>query len=157
MKTIFTKHPRVLNMRGFWTYQSSEYASRSKDARVLNIPRILICLWFWICQGSEQTRVLNMLGLTGFWICLNMLDYVWLNMTGYVWICRYMREYAQICLNGFCFIFPYVIPCLLERVLTYFNVCTKLEVFVWRKMMLFSWRHKHWFFYSNCNFIWFLF
>ena len=107
MKTIFTKHPRVLNMRGFWTYQSSEYASRSKDARVLNIPRILICLWFWICQGSEQTRVLNMLGLTGFWICLNMLDYVWLNMTGYVWTCRYMREYAQICLNGFCFIFPY--------------------------------------------------
>ena len=48
-----------------------------------------------------------MLGLTGFWICLNMPDYVWLNMHGYVWICQYMREYAQICLNGFCFIFPY--------------------------------------------------
>ena len=39
-----------------------------------------------------------------------------------------MREYAQICLNGFCFIFPIVIPCLLERVLTYFSVYTKIEV-----------------------------
>ena len=48
-----------------------------------------------------------MLGLTGFWICLNMPDCIWLNMHGYVWICQYLREYAQICLNGFCFIFPY--------------------------------------------------
>ena len=48
-----------------------------------------------------------MLGLTGFWIYLNMPDYVWLNMHGYVWICQYLRKYAQICLNGFCFTFPY--------------------------------------------------
>ena len=41
---------------------------------------------------------------------------------------------------AFALYFPIVIPCLLERVLTYFNVCTKLEVLVLRKMMLFSWR-----------------
>ena len=54
---------------------------------------------------------------------------------------------------AFALYFSIVIPCLLERVLTYFNVCTKLEVLVLRKMMLFSWRHKHLFFYSSCNFI----
>ena len=39
---------------------------------------------------------------------------------------------------AFALYFPIVyMPCLLERVLTYFNVCTKLEVLVLRKMMLF--------------------
>ena len=114
MLIIFTKRARILNMQGFWTYQSSEYASGSKDARVL-----------------------KMSGLTGFWICLNIPDYVWLNMPRYVWICQYMREYAQICLNGFCFIFPYCNTLSTWSVLTYFNVYTKLEVLVLRKMMLF--------------------
>ena len=31
-------------------------------------------------------------------------------MPEYVWICRNMREYAQICLNGICFIFSYCNP-----------------------------------------------
>ena len=35
---------------------------------------------------------------------------VWLNMSGYVRISRNMHEYAQICLNGFCFIFPHSNP-----------------------------------------------
>ena len=116
----------------FWTYQSSEYASGSKDARVL-----------------------NMSGLTGFWICLNIPDYVWLNMPRYAWICRYMREYAQICLNGFCFIFPYcnTSPNWTCAVLTYFNVYTKLELLVFRKMVLLFVDTKIDFFYSSCNFI----
>ena len=76
METIFTKHPRVLNIPEFWTCLWFWRCQRSEYARVLNIPRLWICLWFWICQGSEQTRVLNMLRLTGFWICLNMLHYV---------------------------------------------------------------------------------
>ena len=122
MLIIFTKRSRVLNMQGFWTYQSSEYAS-----------------------GSEDARVLNMSGLTGFWICLNMSDYVWLNMPGYVWM-------------AFVLYFPIVIPCLLERVLTYFNAYTKLEVLVLRKMMLFLVGDtKIDFFYSSCNFIGFCF
>ena len=39
-----------------------------------------------------------------------MPDCVWLNMSGYVRISRNMHEYAQICLNGFCFIFPHSNP-----------------------------------------------
>ena len=45
-------------------------------------------------------------------------------------------ENADVCVNmpkssrmAFVLYFPIVIPCLLERVLTYFNVYTKLEVF----------------------------
>ena len=114
MLVTFTKRSRILNKQGFWIHHSPEHASGSKDARALNM--------------SE---------LTGFWICLSMSDYVWLNMPGYVWICRYMREYAQICLNGFCFIFPYCNTLSTWSVLTYFNVYTKLEVLVLRKMMLF--------------------
>ena len=46
-------------------------------------------------------------------------------------------ENADICVNmpksarmAFVLYFPIVIPCLLERVLLYFNVYTKLEVFL---------------------------
>ena len=152
MLTIFTKRSRVLIMRAFWIYQSSEYASSSEDARVL------IEKGFWICQGceyasgsedatgSEVAKVLNKQGLwicqryTGFWICLNMS----------ACICLYMSGYAQICLNGFCFIFPHC------NQHTYFNIYTKLEVLVLRKMM-FSWRYKFWFSYSSPNFICFFF
>ena len=38
---------------------------------------------------------------------------------------------------AFALYFPIVIPCPLERVLTYFNVCTTLEVLVLRKMICF--------------------
>ena len=92
MLTIFTKHPRVLNMRGFQICQGSKYTKALNMPLVLNLPRL------WINQSSEYGKLNRV---------LNMPDYVWLNMHGYVWICQYMREYAQICLNGFCFIFPY--------------------------------------------------
>ena len=102
--------PLVLNTPGFWTSQGSEYTKVLNTSLVLNLPG------FWICQGY-----------TGFWICLNMPDYLWLNMPEYAWICLNMSgwiclnmpEYTWICLNmpgyawicltclnGFCFIFP---------------------------------------------------
>ena len=93
-------------MPGFWIYQGSEYATGSEFAKVLNVPG------FWIYQRY-----------TGLWICLNISGC----------ICLDMSEYAQICLDGFCFVFPYC------NQLTYFNVYTKL---VLKKTMLFSWRYK---------------
>ena len=74
---------RVLNNPGFWIYQGSEYAPGYEFARVLNTRLVVNLPGFWICQDY-----------TGFWICLNMPDYVWLNMPGCVWICWDMREYA---------------------------------------------------------------
>ena len=75
-----------------------------------------------------------------------------------------MLEYADICVNipksartAFVLYFPIVIPCLLERVLTYFNVDIKLEILVLRKMMLFLVDTNIDFFYSSCNFIGFCF
>ena len=51
-----------------------------------------------------------------------------LSMPEYAWICLNMIEYVGICKNipksaslPFLFRFPIVIPCLLERVVTYFN------------------------------------
>ena len=65
------------------------------------------------------------------------------------WIFLDMSEYTGICVNfpkfawmAFVLYFPIVIPCLLESVVSYFNVYTKLEVLVWRKIRLFSSRHK---------------
>ena len=63
----------------------------------------------------------------------NMPEYAWLclanlNMPGYVWVCL---KYAWM---AFVLYFPIVIPCLYESVGTYFNVYTKLEVLVWRKI-----------------------
>ena len=69
---------------------------------------------------SEYIRVLNMPGYTGFWICLNNF-WTCLNMMKYVWMCLNLPEWLL-------FYFPIVIPCLLERIVTYFNVYTKLEV-----------------------------
>ena len=98
MLTISTKHPRVLNIPDFWICllfwrcQDSKYTKALHMPLVLNLPRL------WINQGSEYVKVNR---------ALNMPKYVWLNMHGYVWICQYLREYAQICLNGFCLIFPY--------------------------------------------------
>ena len=149
-------------MSGFWIYQGHEYAPGSEYARVLNKPgfwisqvseytKVLICVWFWICQGSEYVRVTQDSEYT--WICLIMSR----------WICLDMSEYAGIWVNmpksawiAFVLYFPIVIPCLLKGVNTYFNVFTKLEVLVWMKMRLFSWRDTIWF--SSCKyFIWFLF
>ena len=68
------------------------------------------------------------------------------------WICLDLSEYAATCVNmpksawmAFVLHFPIVISFLLERVVTFFNVYTKLEVLVWRKMRLFFWRHTIWF------------
>ena len=131
-----SEYTNVLDMSGFWIYQGHEYASVLNKAGV------------WISQGSEYNMVLKtrlVLNLPGFWIrvwfwiCLNMPDYVWLNVPGY------MSEYVGICLNmpksalmAFVLYFPIVILCLLEGLLTYFNVYTKLEVLVWMKTRLLS-------------------
>ena len=151
----------------------------AKYVWVLNMLGSWICLWFWICQGFEQARVLNK---PGFWI-YQVSEYASgsefasvLNMSGLHrvlnmpeclimsgWICLEMSEYAGICVNkpksasiAFVLYSPIVIPCLLEGVVTYFYVFTKLEVLVWMKMRLFSWRDTIWF--SSCKyFIWFLF
>ena len=133
--------------------------------RVLNMPRVLhkagfwICLYFWICQNSENTRVLNMLGL---WIyqcsdcasgsscqgseyssLMQVSAYAWipLNNSRYVWLCMNisgMPEYAGICVSmsksawvAFGLHLPIEICSLLDRVVNYFSVYTKLEIIVW--------------------------
>ena len=62
-----------------------------------------------------------------------------LDMRGYGYasdICLDMSEYAEICVNmpksaWMVFLyFPIVIPCLIERARSYFNVYTKVEVLV---------------------------
>ena len=135
----FWTNQGVLNKPGFWIYQGSEYASGYEFARVLNTRLVLNLPGFWICQGY-----------TGFWICLIMSG----------WICLDMSEYAGICVNmpksawiAFVLYIPIVIPCLLEGVVTYFNVITKLEVLVWWGCFL---GEAIWF--SSCKYIvWFLF
>ena len=132
-------------MSGSWIYQGPEYASGSEYARVLNKPG------FWISHGSEYVRVTQ--GSEYAWICLIMSDWICLDLSKYAVICTNMPKSAWV---AFVLYFPIVIPCLLERVVTYFNVYTKLEVLVWKKMRLFSWRHTIWF-NSWMYFIWFLF
>ena len=150
---------RVLNKPGFWISQGSEYASGSEYARVLNKSGLRIN------QGSQYTKVLNMplvlnlpgfwicQGYTGFWICLIMSDWICLDLSEYVATCANMPKSAWM---AFVLYFPIGIHCLLERVVIYFNVYTKLEVLVWRKMTLYCWRHT--ILFNSCmNFIWFLF
>ena len=79
---------------------------------------------FWICLGFWFE-------LPGFWICWDYTGFqICLNN---FWICLNMPKYARICLNlteWLLFYFRIVIPCLLERVVTYFNVYTKPEIIV---------------------------
>ena len=133
----------------FWIYKASGYTRNLNIPWVLNIPGFGACLWFWICKGSGYTGVLNMLVLDK---VLDMPEYVWrisefiwlcLNMSEYAWICWNMREYTY--LMTFVLHFLFVTPCLLECVVTYFKIYTKLEVVVWRNMRLFSWQGKIWF------------
>ena len=109
-----SEYTRVLNMSGFWIYQGHEYASGSEYARVLNM--------LGLTQGFEYASIC--LIMSG-WICLDMSEYagIWVNMPKSAWI-------------AFVLYFPIVIPCLLEGMVTYFNVFTKLEVLVWMKMRL---------------------
>ena len=75
-------------------------------------------------------------------------------MSRYAWICGNMPTSAWLDLALH---FPIVILCLLERVFTYFNVYTKLDVIVWRNMSLFSLRDKIWYFSIVAESIWFVF
>ena len=70
---------------------------------------VLIMSWFWICQGYN----------TGLWLCLNYSGCAWIcvNMPGSAWMVFALQ-------------FPFVIPCLNERVVTYFNFHMNLEVIV---------------------------
>ena len=103
--TEFWTYLWFYNVSEFWRYQSSEYTS-----------------------GSEYARVLNMLMWNR---VLNMLEYAWL-IPEYVWLCLNMPECALICLHLPQWLlvlhFSIVIPCLPKRVVTYFNVYTKLDV-----------------------------
>ena len=95
-------------------WQGSEYTLSSGYARTLNIPG------FWMYQVSEYTSgseygrfcVIH----TRFWMCLNMPKSV---------------------LEAFVLHFTIEIPCLLEHVVSYFNVYTKLKG-TWMNMSLFS-------------------
>ena len=119
------------------------------EPEVSDIPGFWICLWFWISENSEYTRVLNMSRLHRVQNMpekiLNIPEYVWLclNMSEYACICRNMCKYDSICLNGFCFTFPHFsirfkTPTLLEDVVHYLNVYRRLEVIVWRNIRLFT-------------------
>ena len=53
--------------------------------------KVLICFWFWICQGSEYTMILNMSALPR---VLSIPEYAWLYLAEYTRICLNMPEYA---------------------------------------------------------------
>ena len=115
--------PLVQNVPGFWTNQGSEYIKVLNTRLVLNLPG------FWI-----RVRVLNISGLHR---VLNMSEYSWLCLAEYAWICLNMPKSAWM---AFVLYFSIVISCLLEGVVTYFNVYARLEVLVWMKTRLFSCR-----------------
>ena len=105
-------------MQGFWIYHSSEYAS-----------------------GSENTSFEYPKATQGF-------EYAWI-IPEYSWISLNMTEYTGLCVKNmprsawmaFVLCFLIAVSCLLECVVTYFNVCMKLEG-TWRNMGLFSLRDK---------------
>ena len=107
------------------------YALSSEYTRTLNIRM------FWMYQDSEYTSGSEYgrfcVTHTRFWICLNMPKSVW---------------------KVFVLHFAIVIPCLLEHVVTYFNVYTKLKG-TWRNMRLFSQGDK--IFSIVAGSIWFIF
>ena len=57
------EYARVLNILGFWIYQSCKYA------RDLNMLLVLNISVFWIYHGSNYARVTQ--GSKYVWICLN--------------------------------------------------------------------------------------
>ena len=87
------KYANILNMAKFWTWQGSQYASVSQRLnmpenalldRDLNIYRVLIMPVFWIWNSY-----------TGFQICHNMTEYVWIRLE-YAWKYLNLRsEYAS--------------------------------------------------------------
>ena len=97
--------------------------------RAVNAPEFWICLWFWICQGFEYTRVLNVslvLSMSRFWICKGYTGFG-ISLDSPEWF-RNMPECAGICVNmpktvwmAFYVFVPVLILFLRERVATYFN------------------------------------
>ena len=109
--TIFEKTLHCRCLAGFWICQGSEYT------RVLNMPRFSIYHGSEYGFGSVYTRVLNMPRLQ------RVLKMPMSAYAKYVWMYQNMREYTVICLNGFYFKFLHYNP-----------------------FRLFSWRDKIWFF-----------
>ena len=97
------------------------------------MPEFWIGFWFWIFHGSkyasnsQYVRVWNMSGLQR---VVNMPDYSW------------------ICMKSVFLQVPIVIPCLLERVITWFNKIYSLQY-----LRLFSWIHKIYFLYSGMDYL----
>lgn len=104
-----SEYARILNIPGFWIYQNCEYT------RVLNMLRFLRWLWFWIWQGFEYTRITQDPGRA--WIMLHYV-LICLNMPECAWICVNMPKSARVVSVLHV---PIVTPCLLKRVVTYFN------------------------------------
>ena len=116
--------------------------------RALNAPEFWISLWFWICQGFEYTRVLNVslvLSMSRFWICKGYTGFG-ISLDRPEWF-RNMPECAGICVNmpntvrmAFYVLVPILILFLLERVVTYFNEIYNKEwgYFLEEKNLIFS-------------------
>ena len=101
----------------------SKKCSLINAGTVLTMPWVLNVPVFWICQD---------------WLhkVLNILEYAWI-ISDYAWMSKYMPGYTRVCLNipkftwmAFALNFFIVILCSIERVITYFKVCTKLEAIV---------------------------
>ena len=113
---IYCLHKYIIVAVNFYLWQGSEYSSTTKYAMLLNIP--------WLHK------------------VLNMSECAWI-MPWYAWLCQNMREYACICLNGFCCTCHYCNS--LSTWICVVTYCNGVEG-VWTNMRLFSWRDKIWFF-----------
>ena len=110
---------------------------KTTTAFIISLTCSIVNVW----HGSEYalvfdfkyTRVLNMLGVTKHSeyasICLNNF-YVCLNMPKYTWICLNLPEWLL-------FYFIIVMLYLLEYLVTYFNIYTKLQFTIWRNIVYF--------------------
>ena len=124
----------------FWIAQDFEYVSGFECAkvldiatRVLNMSLVLNMPGFWIYQSSEYARVTHGSKYAGI-------------IPEYAWICLNMPEYAWICLNLPEWLLIYIFPVVKLHYTWCLNVYRRLQVIVWRKMKLFSWRDKILFF-----------
>ena len=105
--------------------ETGHYNWREKLYPLISLTKFWICLWYWICEGTEYTMVTQCSDYV--WICLNNF---WISqiMAEYTRICLIMPEYAWICLNiylnGFWVTCLHCNPCLLKFVVSYFNSLT---------------------------------
>ena len=113
-----------------WIYEGSEYARVQSMSLALNMKG------FWIYEWSEYVRVIQ------------DSEYTWI-VAAYAKLCLNMSSYAGICLKSTWIAFALhcliVISCLLECVITYFNVYWKIDslkkhkaVFLTRQNLIFS-------------------